>query len=133
MVCLLLFNAEVAEIYGQILQATGFYESQRNTQRRSLREVVIPPKTVRLDWRGYSHQILWYSEELFLRGEKVFSAAKGIVPSNLTEGEFDTALNAIYQAHLDLEASRLEDLAVNLRDFGIEEEKANHAARHSAA
>ena len=104
------------------------------SQRRSSREVVVPPKPFRLKWRGYSHKILWFSEELFLRGERVLSTARGLSPSTLTEGELATALNAIYQAHLDLdESSRMEDLAVNLRDFGIQEEKTNHAARHSAA
>ena len=111
-----------------------FYETQRKTQRQFSREVGVPPKPFRLKWRGHAHQILWFSEELFLRGERVLSTAKGIDPSNLTEEEFDNALGAIHNAHCDLEESeRLADLAVNLRDFGIQEEKTAHAARRSAA
>ena len=110
-----------------------FYESRRNSHTHA-RFSRIPVQPVQIDWRGYSHQILWYSEELFLRGEKILSTAKGLSPSTLTEEELEIALNAIYQAHLDLEeSSRLEDLAVNLRDFGIQEEKTAHAARRSAA
>ena len=104
------------------------------SQRRPSPHGVVPPKPFPLKWRDYSHKILWFSEELFLRGERLLSTARGLSPSTLTEGELAIALNAIYQAHLDLdESSRLEDLAVNLRDFGIQEEKTNHAARHSAA
>jgi len=121
---------------GGICEALGVRVSDlfSDSQRRSSPHVVVSPKPVRVDWRGYSHQILWYSEELFLRGEKILSTAQGIDPSTLTEEELEIALNAIYQAHLDLEeSSRLEDLAANLRDFGIQEEKTAHAARRSAA
>ena len=121
---------------GGICEALGVRVSDlfSDSQRRSSPHVVVSPKPVRVDWRVYSHQILWFSEELFLRGKRVLSTARGLSPSTLTEGELAIALNAIYQAHLDLdESSRLEDLAVNLRDFGIQEEKTNHAARHSAA
>ncbi len=101
-----------------------FPESQRRPSPHS----VVQPKPFRVDWKGHSHQILWFAEELFLRGEKVLSTASGLSPSTLTEEELAIALNAIYQAHLDLdESSRLEDLAVNLRDFGIQEEKTAHA------
>jgi len=110
-----------------------FYESRSNSNPHvRVAHTLVQP--VQIEWRVYSHQILWFSEELFLRGERVLSTARGLSPSTLTEEELEIALNAIYQAHLDLdESSRLEDLAVNLRDFGIQEEKTNHAARQSAA
>ena len=97
------------------------------SQQRSSHEVVVPSKPFRLKWRGYSHQILWYSEELFLRGERVLLAAKGLDPSPWSEEEFDRAMEAIHSAYRDLEESEsVADLAVNLRDFGIQEEKTAH-------
>ena len=91
-----------------------------DSQRRPSHHGVVPPKPFRVDWKGHSHQILWFAEELFLRGEKVLALARNLVPSALTEEEFDLALEAVHSGSCDLEESeRLEDLAVNLRDFGI--------------
>ncbi len=100
------------------------------SQRRSSREVVAPPKPFRLKWRDYSHQIFWFAEELFLRGEKVFTVARKLKPSELSAEELDLAMEAVHSAHCDFEnSSCLEDHAANLRDFGLEEERTNHAAR----
>ena len=110
-----------------------FYES-RSDSNPHVRVSHTPVQPPRIEWKSYSHQIQWYADEFFLRGEKVFTLARNLVPSALTAEEFDLALEAVLSGSCDLEESeRLEDLAANLRDFGIQEERTKHAARRSAA
>lgn len=89
-----------------------------DSPRRSSPHVEVPPKPVRLDWRGYSHQILWFAEERWLRGERIFAAAKGKDISDWSGNDLDHAWEFVYSAFCDSEeGERLEDLAVKIRDL----------------
>ena len=77
-----------------------------------------------LSWRNYSHELLLYSEEFFLRGQAVLSKAKALDISGWTPEEIDIASNAACDALQDIdESERVADLAFNLRRFGLEEEE----------
>ncbi len=57
--------------------------------------------------------------------------ARKLDPSALSDEEFDRALEAVHSGFCDLEESeRLADLAVNLKQFGLEEERSQNASRH---
>ncbi len=107
-----------------------FYESRTNSNPHD-RVPRAPAQPPRIDWKGYGHQVQWYADEFFLRGEQIFAMARKLDPSAVTAEEFDLALEAVHSGFCDLEESeRLADLAVNLKQFGLEEERSQNAARH---
>jgi len=101
-----------------------------DSQRPSSPHVVVPPQPFQVDWKDYGHQIQWYADEFFLRSEKVFAMARKLDPSALRAEELDLAMEAVHSAYRDLEESeRLADLAVNLKQLGLEEEQSQNASR----
>ena len=83
------------------------------------------------DWNKISNEIQFLSEDFFLRSEKVLSAATGHDTSKWTDTDFETASDAVGKAYYDgLLSEALQDLAFNVRAYGLEaEERERHASR----
>jgi hypothetical protein len=81
-----------------------------------------------LDWRKYSHELMLYSEDLFLRGQQVLRQNTGLDISGWTPEKLDMASNTVCDAMQNIdESERVANLAFNLRCYGLEEEERAHS------
>lgn len=92
------------------------------------------PRIPLLDWRKYSHKLMLYCEDLFIHADPILTRAKGLDISNWTPEESDLAMDAVCDAMADMgESEKVADLVVNLRAYGLEEERARHEFRRQRA
>jgi len=123
-------GASVEEICRALgIRVADLFYGSRSNSRTHARVSRPPVQPTRIEWRGRSHKILWFAEERWFRSERIFAAAKGKNISDWTGDDLDNAWAFVYSAFCDSEeAEWLEDLAVNLRDLGIQSERANNAS-----
>jgi len=119
----------------QICDALGitpsdlFPDSKRLTPQRSQSPKNLP-RIPSFDWRKYSHELMFYSEDRFLHGHAVLTQAKGLDISGWTPEEINIVSNAVCDAIQDIdESERVADLAFNLRAYGLEEEMARYESQ----
>lgn len=87
----------------------------------------------RFDWRRVSADFLYHAEGLRLRAESVFGAAKGLDVSGWSHEQLNRAMDAVCQAHSDIDrAALLESVAFTMRRNSLERERCEYA-RHRAA
>jgi hypothetical protein len=88
------------------------------------------PRLSRFDWRRTASDFLHHAEGLRHRAERVLEAARGLDLSAWSEQDHDAAMNAVCRAYGGLEwAGALENVAFDLRQRGIREEKERYASR----
>ena len=117
----------------EIVRALGltvrglFYDADQKGQR-TRRSVALRPRL--FDWRHTASDFLHHAEGLRHRAERVLEAARGLDLSAWSEQDRDAAMNAVCRAYGGLEwAGALENVAFDLRQRGIREEKERYASR----
>jgi len=81
----------------------------------------------RFDWQSTAWRFQFHALLLWLRAESILEAAKELDTSGWTDEEHDKAMQAIDNAHRDLErADLLESVAFGIRARGLERERYAH-------
>jgi hypothetical protein len=84
-------------------------------------------KPHRFDWQSTAWQFQFHAFLLWLRAESILEAAKDLDTSRWSDQEHDKAMQAIDNAHRDLErADLLESVAFGIRARGLERERDAH-------
>ena len=87
-----------------------------------------------VDWRQVASSLENHAIGLWLRGQAVLEAAKGLDLSDWTEDERAIALDAVAAAYRDLDRVHLlEGAAFRVRQQGLGEEEKRYASRRRAA
>jgi CHC2-type zinc finger protein len=85
------------------------------------------PRPSGLDWQQTAWRFQFHALLLWLRAESVLEAAKELDTSSWSDEEHDKAMQAINNAHRDLErADLLEGIAFGIRARGLERERHGH-------
>jgi hypothetical protein len=84
-------------------------------------------KPYRYDWQSTAWRFQFNALLLWLRGESVLEMAKDLDTSRWSDEEYDKAMQAIENAHRDLErADLLESVAFGIRARGLARERYAH-------
>ena len=103
-----------------LAERVGLSANSTRFEHRSA-PIVRPPLH---DWRRISSDLLFASEGLWLRSDRVFAAAERLDTSRWNQAELDQAMAAVSRAHEDRDrADLLEDVAFGLRMRSLEQEQ----------
>ena len=86
------------------------------------------PRPWRFKWQRTAFEFQFYADGLWLRGQRMPGAAKGMDTSGWIDEDFDVAMEAMCRAYDDLDrADLLEDVAFRVRISGLTKEKQGDA------
>ena len=109
---------EICEAMG-IAVSDLFYNSRSPSPKQSPH---TPPQK-RSDWRHFSHAMLFVAEGLYVRGQRVLQAAKGLNINTWTDAELSLALDSVSHAMDNMRQSEnLEDFVVHYRHNKLQED-----------
>ena len=86
------------------------------------------PRPWRFKWQRTAFEFQFYADGLWLRGQRMLGAAKGMDTSGWIDEDFDVAMEAVCRAYDNLDrADLLEDVAFRVRVRGLTKEKQGDA------
>ena len=103
-----------------------FYDADADPRERQ--RIQRTPRAARLDWRCQASRLEDHTLTLWLRAERVLTAATGLDIGAWDDAELNASLAAVAKAYVDLgRADLLTDVAFHLRCRGLEEEAKRRA------
>ena len=91
-------------------------------------------KSPRFDWEAMAFQFRFHADGLWLQAQAAVNDLVGLNVSQWTDDDRAAAMEVVGRAYADLSrAELLEDVAIGIRQRGLEQERKRYASRRSAA